>query len=41
MIAPDATTIDYLRGRDMAPKGEAFDEAAEKWLHAERFGGRA
>lgn len=32
MIAPDQTTIDYLRGRAMAPHGEAFDQAAEKWL---------
>ena len=32
MIAPDQTTIDYLRGRAMAPKGEAFDRAANNWL---------
>jgi len=32
MIAPDETTIDYLRGRERAPQGEAFDRAAEKWL---------
>jgi len=32
MIAPDQTTIDYLRGRAMAPKGEAFDRAADSWL---------
>jgi 3-isopropylmalate/(R)-2-methylmalate dehydratase large subunit len=32
MIAPDETTINYLRGRKRAPQGEAFDEAAEKWL---------
>jgi 3-isopropylmalate/(R)-2-methylmalate dehydratase large subunit len=32
MIAPDETTIDYLRGRSKVPQGDAFDEAAEKWL---------
>ena len=32
MIAPDATTIEYLRGRPRAPKGEAFEAAAAGWL---------
>jgi 3-isopropylmalate/(R)-2-methylmalate dehydratase large subunit len=32
MIAPDATTLDWLRGREAAPQGEAFDRAAERWL---------
>lgn len=32
MIAPDQTTIDYLRGRKRVPQGEAFEIAAEKWL---------
>jgi 3-isopropylmalate/(R)-2-methylmalate dehydratase large subunit len=32
MIAPDQTTIDYLRGRKRVPQGEAFEKAAEKWL---------
>jgi 3-isopropylmalate/(R)-2-methylmalate dehydratase large subunit len=32
MIAPDQTTIEYLRGRVMAPKGEAFERAANNWL---------
>jgi 3-isopropylmalate/(R)-2-methylmalate dehydratase large subunit len=32
MIAPDQTTIDYLRGREKVPQGEAFELAAEKWL---------
>jgi 3-isopropylmalate/(R)-2-methylmalate dehydratase large subunit len=32
MIAPDQTTIDYLRGREKVPQGEAFEAAAEKWL---------
>jgi 3-isopropylmalate/(R)-2-methylmalate dehydratase large subunit len=32
MIAPDQTTIEYLRGRPMAPQGADFERAAEKWL---------
>jgi 3-isopropylmalate/(R)-2-methylmalate dehydratase large subunit len=32
MIAPDATTVEWLRGRAHAPHGEAFDGAAEAWL---------
>lgn len=32
LIAPDATTIDWLRGRENVPQGEAFDAAAEHWL---------
>ena len=32
MVAPDATTIEYLRDKLHAPKGEAFDTAAEDWL---------
>ena len=31
MIAPDETTIEYLRGKDMVPKGEEFDALAEEW----------
>ncbi len=31
MIAPDETTFEYLRGREFAPKGEAFDRAVEYW----------
>jgi len=31
MIAPDAVTFDYLRGRDLAPKGAAFDAAVARW----------
>jgi 3-isopropylmalate/(R)-2-methylmalate dehydratase large subunit len=30
-VNPDATTIDYLRGRPHAPAGEAFDRAAAWW----------
>jgi 3-isopropylmalate/(R)-2-methylmalate dehydratase large subunit len=32
MIAPDETTMNYLRGRARVPKGKAFDQAAAKWL---------
>ncbi|NRB70396.1 MAG: 3-isopropylmalate dehydratase large subunit [Xanthomonadales bacterium] len=32
MIAPDQKTIDYLRGRALAPAGEAFEAAADRWL---------
>jgi 3-isopropylmalate/(R)-2-methylmalate dehydratase large subunit len=31
MIAPDATTFEYLKGRRFAPKGEAWDLAVEQW----------
>jgi 3-isopropylmalate/(R)-2-methylmalate dehydratase large subunit len=31
-VNPDATTIDYLRGRPMAPQGAAFDRASQWWL---------
>jgi 3-isopropylmalate/(R)-2-methylmalate dehydratase large subunit len=32
MVAPDETTIAYLRGRPFAPKGDAFERAAADWL---------
>lgn len=32
MVAPDQTTVDYLRGRPFAPRGEAFEAAASDWL---------
>ncbi|KAH7921669.1 hypothetical protein BV22DRAFT_1038388 [Leucogyrophana mollusca] len=31
MIAPDDVTFDYLRGRPLAPKGEAWDRAVAYW----------
>jgi 3-isopropylmalate/(R)-2-methylmalate dehydratase large subunit len=31
MIAPDAVTFDYLRGRPRAPAGEDFERAVERW----------
>jgi 3-isopropylmalate/(R)-2-methylmalate dehydratase large subunit len=31
MIAPDAKTFDYLRGREFAPQGSAFEKAVARW----------
>jgi 3-isopropylmalate/(R)-2-methylmalate dehydratase large subunit len=31
-INPDATTIDYLRGRPLCPQGEKFERASKWWL---------
>ncbi len=31
MIAPDDTTVEFLRGRDRVPAGTAFDAVAEGW----------
>ena len=31
IIAPDETTFEYLKGREYAPKGEAWDEAVAYW----------
>ena len=31
MIAPDDVTYAYLKGREFAPKGEAFDDAIAYW----------
>lgn len=31
LIAPDETTFAYLRGREYAPKGEAWERAVEEW----------
>ena len=39
MIAPDATTIEYVRGRPAAPQGEDFERAAEEWLALKTDGG--
>jgi 3-isopropylmalate/(R)-2-methylmalate dehydratase large subunit len=32
LVGPDATTLDYLRGRPGAPQGPAFEAAARNWL---------
>ena len=31
MVAPDETTFEYLKGREHAPKGEAWDKALAYW----------
>jgi 3-isopropylmalate/(R)-2-methylmalate dehydratase large subunit len=31
LIAPDETTFDYLKGKQYAPKGEAWDKAVAYW----------
>jgi len=31
MVAPDETTYNYIKGRDKAPKGEAWDKAMAYW----------
>lgn len=31
MIAPDDTTFEYLRGRELAPQGREWDEAVAHW----------
>ncbi|MEX2375726.1 MAG: 3-isopropylmalate dehydratase large subunit [Dehalococcoidia bacterium] len=31
LISPDETTFEYLKGREFAPQGEAWDEAVEYW----------
>lgn len=31
LIAPDQTTFDYVKGREFAPKGAAWDEALTYW----------
>ncbi|MDA0364355.1 MAG: 3-isopropylmalate dehydratase large subunit [Chloroflexi bacterium] len=31
LVAPDETTFAYLRGREFAPKGEAWERAIEHW----------
>jgi 3-isopropylmalate/(R)-2-methylmalate dehydratase large subunit len=30
-VNPDQTTFDFLKGRPYSPKGEAWDEAVERW----------
>ncbi|TAL90406.1 MAG: 3-isopropylmalate dehydratase large subunit [Candidimonas sp.] len=32
MVAPDETTIEYVRGRSFAPRGAEFEAAAGRWL---------
>ena len=39
MVAPDQTTFDYIAGRPLAPKGDAFDRAVEYWRTLPSDGG--
>lgn len=39
MVAPDDTTLAYLRGRPYAPRDAAFDRAAADWLALASDGG--
>jgi 3-isopropylmalate/(R)-2-methylmalate dehydratase large subunit len=32
LIAVDQTTLDYIKGRPLAPKGELWEQACEAWL---------
>ncbi len=32
LVAPDETTVEWLRGRRRVPRGSAFDDAAARWL---------
>lgn len=32
LISPDATTVDFLRGKRRVPQGEEFEKAAKEWL---------
>lgn len=32
LIAPDQTTLDYLRGRPLVPQGDEWERAAKHWL---------
>ena len=31
MVAPDATTVSYIKGRPFAPRGDAFEQASAYW----------
>ncbi len=32
LISPDETTVEFLRGREYVPEGEAFEKKAQEWL---------
>jgi len=32
LISPDQKTVDFLRGREYVPQGDAYNEIAEEWL---------
>jgi 3-isopropylmalate/(R)-2-methylmalate dehydratase large subunit len=41
LVAPDATTLDYLRSRPASPREERWDEAREYWLSLRSDAGAA
>jgi 3-isopropylmalate/(R)-2-methylmalate dehydratase large subunit len=41
IVAPDAATFAYLKGRPYAPKGAAFDRAVEEWSMMQTDAGAA
>jgi 3-isopropylmalate/(R)-2-methylmalate dehydratase large subunit len=41
MVAPDATTFDYVAGRPFAPTGDAWDEAVGAWRELSTDAGAA
>ena len=41
LIAPDETTFDYVKGRPLAPKGEAWEQAVAYWRTLPSDRGRA
>jgi 3-isopropylmalate/(R)-2-methylmalate dehydratase large subunit len=41
IVAPDETTYDYLKGREFAPKGQAFDRAVQDWTEIKSDAGAA
>ncbi|MCG3088170.1 3-isopropylmalate dehydratase large subunit [Sporosarcina cyprini] len=41
LISPDATTIDYLKGKRFAPEGDEFEKAAQQWLELATDAGAA
>jgi len=38
LIAPDATTFDYLEGRPFAPRDDEFDAAVASWMQLPSYG---
>ena len=41
LIAPDETTFDYVKGREFAPKGAAWEQAVAYWRTLPTDRGRA
>jgi 3-isopropylmalate/(R)-2-methylmalate dehydratase large subunit len=41
LVAPDSTTLDYLKGRPFAPSGEAWEQLSAEWLRLKSDAGAA